>query len=607
MKKRALSFVLAIILTLTLSVPAFATTYSDLTNHWAKTYMEDLAAKGLLSGFSDGTMRPDNKISTCETLVFLSRIYTITDTEYQMIQSDYEATVKDTVSPTFSWAYKSIEICLAAGILTKDELKSISLTGDTTREKIAVYLVRAMQLTSEAANLAGTKLTFSDTAKISANCVGSVAELYKLGIVKGDNSNSFAPQTSVTRSVAATLVYRALAYLEENSTSLVIEAYDGAARDSGIITSVSGSDLEIRGYDALTKKYTVSSDASVTVNKTANALSSAYVGCYATITAKSGVVLLLAIDSDPTVTWVQGSVSSISATTSSSSLNIKNLKTGAITSFTIPSTATITRAGTAVLLSTLANNDFVTLKYVNSVVTGVYAAPSSSEVTGTISSISYGTTITLEIADSNGAEYRYLLDIADLPTIKRGDKVIGIDQLKIGNKITVKFASSKVSSIAIVGTGSTVAGALTSTTTSASGTVWVITTNGTQISYSVDDYVSVYNGTTAISLTDIHIGDQVSVVVYGNTITDISLVSSTLSATKLSGTILKTDTSNQVITILTSGNKLVYVKASSVVSIITASTGNYTSLSYLTANSKLTAYGTYSDSKTFTAKSIIIE
>ena len=86
MKKRALSIILAIVLTLTLSVPAFATTYSDLTNHWAKTYMEDLASKGLLSGYSDGTMKPDKKIANCETLAMLSRRYTLTVTDLHVIQ-----------------------------------------------------------------------------------------------------------------------------------------------------------------------------------------------------------------------------------------------------------------------------------------------------------------------------------------------------------------------------------------------------------------------------------------------------------------------------------------------------------------------------------------
>ena len=607
MKKRVLSIILAIILTLTLSVPAFATTYSDLTNHWAKTYMEDLATKGLLSGYSDGTMKPDNKITTCETLVLLSRLYTLTDTETQMIQSDYETTVKGLVSPTFSWAYKNIEICLASGIITLDELKSSSLTGDTTKERISVYIVRAIQLTSDASKLTSAYLKFSDVAKISSDCVSSVAELYKLGIVKGDDSNNFAPQTSVTRGVAAALISRSLDYLDSSNTGLVIGAYSGATRATGIITSASGSSLEIRSYDGFTKEYSVSSDAQVTVNQTSKALSAIYVGCYATVTAKSGVVLKLAIDSDSTVKWLQGAASSASVSTSVSTLNYKNLTTGTVTSYTVPSTATITRAGTSVLLSSIAANDFVTIKMVNSVITAVYVAPSSSQLSGTVTSITYGTTVKLIITDSNGVEYSFLFDIADLPTIKRGDKVIGIDQLKTGNTITVVFATSKVTSIAAAGTGGTITGTLSSLTTSESGTVWVLTVNGVKTTYAVDDYVSVYNGTTAISLSDIHVGDQVSVVVYDNTITDISLVSTTVSSTKVTGTVLKVDTNNQLITLLTTSNKLIYVKTSSVASMIVASTGNYTYLSSIAVNSKLTAYGAYSDSKTFAAKSIIVE
>ena len=607
MKKRVLSIILAIVLTLTLSVSAFATTYSDLTNHWAKTYMEDLASKGLLSGYSDGTMKPDNKITTCETLALLSRLYTLTDTELQMIKADYEATVKGLVSPTFSWAYKNIEICLASGIITLDELKSSSLTGDATKERISVYIVRAIQLTSDASKMTSADLKFTDRAKISSDCVGSVAELYTIGIVKGDDSNSFAPQTSVTRGVAAALISRALDYLDTSGTSLVIGAYNGSTRASGIISSASGSSLEIRGYDGLTKVYSVSSDAEVTVNQTSKALSAAYVGCYATVTAKSGVVLKLAIDSDTTIKWLQAAFSSASVTTSASTVSVKDLSTGTVTSYTVPSTAAITRAGTSVLLSSIAANEFVTIKMVNSVITAIYVAPSSSEVSGTVTSVTYGTTVRFIMTDSYGTEYGFLFSISDLPTIKRGDKAISIDQLKTGNSVKVVFASSKVSSITTVGTGNTVTGVLSSLTTSENGTEWVITTNGTKITYAVDDYVSVYSGTTAISLSDIHVGDQISVVVYGNTITDISLMSTTVSSTKVTGTVLKVDTNNQLITILTTSNKLVYVKTSSVASMIVASTGSYTYITSIAVNSKLAAYGVYSDSKTFTAKSIIIE
>lgn len=607
MKKRVLSALLVIVLTLTLSVPALATTYTDLTNHWAKQYMEDLAAGGYLSGYSDGTMKPDNNMTTVEALTVLSRLYTLTTLESDMIQADYETTVKGLVSPTLSWSYKNIEICLASGIITLDELKSTSLTGAIQKEKLAVFLVRAMQLSAAANKLGATSLTFADASKISTASVGSVAELLTLGIVKGDSSNKFSPQSNVTRAVAATMISRSLDYLETNNTTLVIEAYNGTVREEGIISSASGSSLEICGFDGLTREYAVSSDAAVTVNGADKALSSVYVGCYATVTEKNGVVAILSIESSSTVSWVQGTVTSTSVTTSANLLYIKSKTSGKALSYTIPSTAAVTRNDVTVAFSTLVASDFVTVKLVSGTVTALKAAPASVELKGTISAISYGTTITVKVTDSNGSDYIFLLDISSLPTLKRGDKAISIDQLKVGNTVTVYNTGGSVTSIIASGTEKTVSGVLTAITTTVDGTDWMVTTNGTTTVYHVDDYASVYNGTTAISLTDIHVEDQVSFVVYDNTITDISLTSTTSSSAKVTGTVLKVDSSNQLITILTSTNRLVSIKTSSVVSVLVASTGGTISVSSITVGEKLTAYGSYTDSRTYTAKSIIIE
>jgi len=607
MKKRMLSAILIMVLVMTITVPAFATTYTDLNGHWAKESMESLASKGYLSGYSDGTMKPNKNITACESLAILSRMYTLTDLESEMIQADYEATAKVNVPSTLSWAYKNIEICLAAGIITKDELKTIGLSSEIKKEKLAVLIVRALQLTSEAQKLESAKLSFADASKVSTDCLGSVAELNSLGIVTGDNSNNFAPQSSVTRAVVATMLSRSLNYLTKNNKTLAIDAYNGTTRKDGIITSVNGSSVFVTGFDGLTREYTVSSDASITVNNTAKALSSTYEGCYTKITLKNSVVLSLAIESDATVKWIQGAVSSVSLTTSASAMYVKNLKTGAINGYTVSGTVTVTRDSSTVALSSIIANDFVTLKYVNNTVTQVTGVSNLASLTGTISEITFGTTITIKMTDSNNVLYSFTFDIADLPTIKRGDATITVDRLKAGNRITLKFEKCKATLITAEGSANTITGELTSSTTSANGTTWVITSSGTSRTYNVDDGVSVFNGTTAISLSDIHIGDQVTVAVYDKTITEIYQLSSSSSSNKVSGTVLKVDTANQLITVLNSSSKLIYIKTNTVVSVVVASTGSTTYLSSIALNSKITAYGTYSDSKTFAAKSIIIE
>lgn len=607
MKRRVLSALLVIILIISLSVPVFAVTYTDLTNHWAKQYLESLAADGYLTGYSDGTMRPDNNITTLEALTVLSRMYSLTTLEMEMVQTDYEATVKGLVAPNLAWGYKNIEICLAAGIITLDELKSSSLTGAIQKEKLSLYLVRTMQLSAAAAKLGVSSLTFADASKVSSTCIGSVAELLSLGIVKGDSSNNFSPQSNVTRAVVATMISRSLDYLKANNKTLVIDAYSGTVRQEGIISSVSDGSMKLCGFDGLTSEYAVSSEASVTVNGTNVALGSSYVGCYAKVTEKNGVVTVLSIDYDSTVSWVQGAVTTVSATSSSNIIYIKSKAGTTALSYTIPSAAAITRSDASVAFSTLAAGDFVTVKLVNGTVTVLKAAAASVKLEGTVSSISFGTTITFKVTDANGSDYVFLLDISSLPTLKRGDNTISIDQFKVGNTVSVYNAGGSVTSIVAAGTGKTISGTITAITTTVDGTDWLVMANGTANMYHVDDYASVYMGTTAILISDIHAGDQVTFVVYDDTITDITLVSTTSSATKVSGTVLKVDSTNQLITLLTSANKLVSIKTSSVVSVIVASTGNSMSLSSIAVGSNLTVYGSYTDSRTFAAKSIIVE
>ena len=128
MKKRFLGVILAIAMAISFSVQAFAASYTDISGHWAEEYLEDLADRGLLTGYQDGTMRPDLNMTTCQLLVLLSRLYSPTTVQKELITEDYGSIVKTTVPTTFSWAYDNLAICLASGILTQSELNTISLS-----------------------------------------------------------------------------------------------------------------------------------------------------------------------------------------------------------------------------------------------------------------------------------------------------------------------------------------------------------------------------------------------------------------------------------------------------------------------------------------------
>lgn len=606
-KKKIIPLMLTAAFALSLMTAAIAASFTDLNGHWSKSYMEDLSQRGYLSGYEDGTMRPDNSITAGETLVLLSRFYELDSDAMDWIYSDYEAIVTSTVSSSLSWAYKQIAVCLAAGIISDTELDAMDLTLPIKKERLSVFLVRAMQLDDEAEALGTVSLDFSDAANITSAYRGDVKLLLDAGIVQGDDKNMFNPHSGVTRAVSATMISRALAYVETLGIDLVIEAYESEVRAEGIVTGVSGNKMTVRGFDGFAREYTIPLGTRITLNGTVSDLSTTFAGCYALVGQdEEGAVTAVSLQSDSKLQWAQGTVSRVSST-SGYTISVTNLDTGTVSShsFTSSSNVVITKDGSTVSFAALNNGSFATVKVENGLVTEIRSYTSAKQA-GTISSITYGTTVTLDITDG-GASYRFLLDITNLPKITRGGDTISIDRIFTGDNVTVTFASGKVTLIEVEGAKNTVSGTLNSITTTATSTTWeIITDAGVSVPVVLANSVGVWSGDKSILLSSIQAGDRVTLVMYGGVAAEIYLEESTSSSTKVSGTVLSINTKDKEILIL-SGDKLIYVSTVSTGSIINVSTGKAVTLSGIELNSKILAYGTYSNSNTFIATSIIIE
>ncbi|MGI5936585.1 MAG: S-layer homology domain-containing protein [Oscillospiraceae bacterium] len=607
MKKRVLALILTLALALSISLPALAASFTDLEGHWAKEYMEDLASRGFLSGYGDGTIRPESNITACEALVLLSRFYSLEQATAELIYADFGPYVEEKVSPSLSWAYDELAVCLAAGIISKTELESLKLTSEIEKELLALYLVRAMQLQLMAEEMADAPLSFADASDITPEYRGAVAVLAAAGVVTGDTGNRFLPNFKLTRAVVATMISRSLDYLNSINKTLSIEGYDNITRTAGIITSVSGSKFVLTGFDGLGREYTVGKKARITVNGEEKSLTSDYVGCYAKAGDDKGALSFLAIESAQNVKWVQGKAGSI-ITSTPNALYVTDLRTGSSASYTVSSSAVITQDGAQIPLSSLAKNNFVTLKIKDNAATEIHSYPGSLELTGSVEELAFGTTTTLKVEDANGTVYCFSMPITRLPQIYRGESLISIDRLKVGDEVTVATKDCAISSITIRGAQNVVKGVVNSIIHSTAGIMWVIATEGgTSQTFSVDETPGVYSENRSILLSDIKPGDTVSVVVYGSTITEIHLISSAVSTTKLEGTVLLVESSARKITALSASGKLIYIDTSSVGSIISAGTGKSMGLGSIPAEAKFVAYGSYKDSNTFKAASIVIE
>ena len=243
--KRLLPGLLALVMVLTATIlPASAaTTFPDIQSHWAKSYIEAMTAAGMFKGYEDGNFKPENQLTTAEALALCARTVGLDSSTTMDIATDYYDTVKTTLNNEQTWFYQEFSICLATGILTTSDLKSLYQSGDLTdpiaKEDLAVYLVRAMQLGPMAERLTSYPLTFDDASSISADAKPSVYLLHVYGIVEGDEFNDFSPKLNVTRAVMATMLTRAIAYMQAHGTSPDLPEYTDYAFRQGVISSVS--------------------------------------------------------------------------------------------------------------------------------------------------------------------------------------------------------------------------------------------------------------------------------------------------------------------------------------------------------------------------------
>lgn len=245
--KRLLTCLLAFALTLTMTaLPASAATFPDIASHWAKSYIEEMTDAGMFKGYEDGTFKPENKLTTAEALALCARAVPVKQGIADRIASDRKKDVDGLLNGAQSWFYREFAICLETGILSYPELKGLvqngSLSKPIEKEDLSVYLVRAMQLGPMAEGLDSYSMTFRDTASIRESAKPYVYLLNVYGIVQGDTNNAYGPKGEVTRAIMATMLSRALTFMEERGTITDLSEYDDYDFIQGTIAAVTKGD-----------------------------------------------------------------------------------------------------------------------------------------------------------------------------------------------------------------------------------------------------------------------------------------------------------------------------------------------------------------------------
>ncbi|BBI36612.1 cadherin-like beta sandwich domain-containing protein [Cohnella abietis] len=178
--------------------------FSDVQGHWAATSIDQAVAKGLATGYPDGTFQPNKSITRAEFSVMLFRALNLK----QEKSEEPSFNDKDNIG---SWAKNAIAQLVKLGIVSGYGDGSFQPDRKVTRAEMTVMLARTINIIY-GIEVDPTKdlLTFDDQASIPQWAKAEIAAAVKLGIVKGQAGNHFAPNSVATRAEVITVLLRVL-------------------------------------------------------------------------------------------------------------------------------------------------------------------------------------------------------------------------------------------------------------------------------------------------------------------------------------------------------------------------------------------------------------
>ncbi|HCC07204.1 MAG TPA: hypothetical protein DEP72_03425 [Clostridiales bacterium] len=204
--RRLLGFILVFIFITIVSVNVGeAKNFSDLRqNHWAYGQVKKLVEAGVISGYEDGTFRPNGMVTRAEFAKILVnalklKIQQTSNSDFLDIPRDHWAKQYVEAAKYYLTGFKT-----SKGDYFKPDLPSV-------REDMAVAIVKAKGLEDEKYNKS-TLDKFNDKNLISKNLQGYVAIAVEKGIMVGsegsDRKMYFRPQDNITRAETAVLLDR---------------------------------------------------------------------------------------------------------------------------------------------------------------------------------------------------------------------------------------------------------------------------------------------------------------------------------------------------------------------------------------------------------------
>lgn len=185
---------LAVICTLLFSIfPAYGALAKglDIDGHWAENALREWMGKGWISGYPDGSVRPDRPITRAEWIALIHHIAPYRE----------QADVGFTDVSSDAWYVPAVSAAVAAGYITGYEDGSLKPDDPISRQEAAVILSRVGADRLEK-DREGGKAGMAFRDEIPAWSAGRIQDVVAMGWMQGYPDGTFGPQKELTRAEA---------------------------------------------------------------------------------------------------------------------------------------------------------------------------------------------------------------------------------------------------------------------------------------------------------------------------------------------------------------------------------------------------------------------
>lgn len=181
--------------------------FEDISTHWAKSDIELLANKLIISGITDTKFEPTANITRAQFSALLVRALGLNVDDKATSFSDVK---------TSDWFAGEVVAAVNAGIVTGVTANTFNPNDVITREQMAVMIGRVLSFVGDdvANSTDDSKLSlFKDSSSISSWAKASVSQVVNAQIINGYTADTFAPSEKATRAQATVMLKRLLEHI----------------------------------------------------------------------------------------------------------------------------------------------------------------------------------------------------------------------------------------------------------------------------------------------------------------------------------------------------------------------------------------------------------